>query len=86
MARRTGLSWARRAAARPGYRWYALGLTAVAWVQFLGGVGSLAGPPIFGYLVDSTDSYRIAWLATALPVVLGLVAILRLREGPGGGR
>jgi MFS family permease len=60
--------------------------SAVAWVQFLGGVGSLAGPPIFGYLVDSTGSYRIAWLATALPVVLGLVAILRLREGPGGGR
>ena len=55
--------------------------SAVAWVHVLGGVGSLGGPPLFGFLVDHTGSYRIAWLAAAVAVLIGLVATLALREG-----
>jgi len=44
-------------------------------------VGSLGGPPLFGYLMDHTGSYRIAWLAAALAVLVGLMATLALREG-----
>ena len=55
--------------------------SAVAWVHVLGGVGSLGGAPLFGYLVDHTGSYRVAWLAVALAVLVGLIATLALREG-----
>jgi predicted MFS family arabinose efflux permease len=54
--------------------------SAVAWVHVLGGVGSLGGAPLFGYLVDRTGSYRVAWLAAAVAVVIGLIAALRVRE------
>ena len=54
--------------------------SAVAWVHVLGAVGSLGGPPLFGFLVDHTGSYRIAWLAAALAVLIGLLATLALRE------
>ncbi len=46
--------------------------SAVAWVHVLGGVGSLGGAPLFGYLVDRTGSYRVAWLAAALAVAHGV--------------
>jgi predicted MFS family arabinose efflux permease len=55
--------------------------SAVAWVHLLGGVGSLGGAPLFGFLVDRTGSYRVAWLAAALAVLIGLLATLALREG-----
>jgi MFS family permease len=55
--------------------------SAVAWVHVLGGVGSLGGAPLFGFLVDRTGSYRIAWLAAALAALIGLLATLGLREG-----
>ena len=55
--------------------------SAVAWVHVLGGVGSLGGAPLFGYLVDHTGSYRVAWLAVALAVLVGFLATLALREG-----
>jgi sugar phosphate permease len=54
--------------------------SAVAWVHVLGGVGSLGGAPLFGYLVDRTGSYRVAWLAAALAVLVGLIATLCVRE------
>lgn len=54
--------------------------SAVAWVHMLGGVGSLGGAPMFGFIVDRTGSYRIAWLAAAAAVLVGLVATYRLRE------
>jgi len=60
--------------------------SAVAWVHVLGGVGSLGGAPLFGYLVDHTGSYRVAWLAVALAVLVGLIAALALREGPAATR
>jgi sugar phosphate permease len=54
--------------------------TAVAWVHVLGGLGSFGGAPLFGYLVDRTGSYRVAWLTAAAIVTIGLVAALRVRE------
>ena len=54
--------------------------SAIAWVHVLGAVGSIGGAPLFGYLVDRTGSYRVAWLAAALAVLVGLVAALRVRE------
>jgi len=54
--------------------------SAVAWVHLLGGIGSLGGPPMFGFIVDHTGSYRIAWLAVAAAVLVGLLATLALRE------
>lgn len=55
--------------------------SAIAWVHVLGGIGSLGGAPLFGYLVDHTGSYRVAWLAVAGAVLVGLAATLALREG-----
>lgn len=55
--------------------------SAIAWVHVLGGLGSLGGAPMFGYLVDHTGSYRVAWLAAAACVLVGLVATIALREG-----
>ena len=54
--------------------------TAVAWVHVLGGLGSFGGAPFFGFIVDRTGSYRVAWLVAASIVALGLVAALRIRE------
>ena len=54
--------------------------SAVAWVHLLGGVGSLGAAPLFGYVVDRTGSYRIAWLVVAVAVLVGLVSALCLRE------
>ncbi len=54
--------------------------SAVAWVHVLGGVGSLGAAPLFGYIVDRTGSYRVAWLVVAVAVLVGLVSTLCLRE------
>jgi sugar phosphate permease len=54
--------------------------SAVAWVHVLGGVGSLGGAPLFGFVVDRTGSYRVGWLAAAVAVLIGFVATCRLRE------
>ena len=54
--------------------------SAVAWVHLLGGVGSLGAAPLFGYIVDHTGSYRLAWLVVAAAVLIGLIAALCLRE------
>jgi sugar phosphate permease len=54
--------------------------SSVAWVHLLGGVGSLGAAPLFGFIVDRTGSYRIAWLVAAVAVLVGLVSALCLRE------
>lgn len=56
--------------------------TAIALVTALGSPGSLVGPPLFGFIVDQTGSYRLAWLATAVPVAAGLLALRRVGEHP----
>jgi MFS transporter, ACS family, aldohexuronate transporter len=54
--------------------------SAVAWVHVLGGVGSLGGAPLFGFVVDRTGSYRVGWLAAGIAVLVGFVATCWLRE------
>jgi predicted MFS family arabinose efflux permease len=56
--------------------------SAIALVTAVGAPGSLLGPPLFGLIVDQTGSYRIAWLAVALVVALGLLAIRQVAERP----
>ncbi|MFH1775292.1 MAG: MFS transporter [Chloroflexota bacterium] len=52
----------------------ALGITAAILV-----LGAMTGPPIFGYIVDITGSYRLAWLAMALSgaISVGLASMVR---------
>jgi cyanate permease len=50
---------------------------AVAEAFFIGIIGSLVGPPVFGYIVDATGSFVFAWQflaisAFAVIVLLGL--------------
>ncbi len=43
-------------------------------------IGNMAGPPIFGYIVDATGSYSIAWLFLAILAILALVLLFFVRE------
>ena len=52
-------------------------LTGVAVIFAWGGV--LIGPPLFGLLLHTTDSYRVAWLALAAVAVIVAVTLPRLR-------
>lgn len=51
----------------------------------IGAWGGILGPPLFGYVVDVTHSYRAAWLGVALSLVLA-VGLLRLLPEPDSGR
>ena len=52
-------------------------LTGLAVIFAWGGI--LIGPPLFGLLVDLTDSYRLAWLALAAAAVTVAVTLPRLQ-------
>jgi cyanate permease len=41
----------------------------------------MIGPPVFGYIVDSTGSYRIAWGFLAIVALLATVSLFFVREG-----
>jgi ACS family hexuronate transporter-like MFS transporter len=43
-------------------------------------LGSLSGPPVFGYIVDKTGSFQFAWLALAVCGLLSAILILFVRE------
>ncbi len=43
-------------------------------------LANMAGPPIFGYIVDSTGSYRMAWLFLAILAAMAAVFLLFVRE------
>lgn len=43
-------------------------------------VGSIAGPPIFGYIVDTTGSYQIAWQFLVVMAILAAVLLFFVRE------
>ena len=43
-------------------------------------LGVLVGPPIFGYIVDSTGSFQIAWLVLALSGVISMMFASLIRE------
>ena len=42
--------------------------------------GSILGPPIFGYIVDSTGSYNVAWLLQAFMAALCILLLNFVRE------
>ena len=46
-------------------------------------VGVFFGPPLFGYIVDATDSHPPAWWALAGSAAVALVLLLFVREGRG---
>ncbi|HEX2173813.1 MAG TPA: MFS transporter [Dehalococcoidia bacterium] len=54
--------------------------TAMAMLTVVGSPGQLVGPPLFGLLRDQTGSYQIAWLALAGVVLVGLIAVIPIRE------
>lgn len=43
-------------------------------------VGVMIGPPLFGYIVDSTGSYQAAWFAMALSGTIAVIFISLVRE------
>ena len=44
-------------------------------------IGCIVGPPAFGYIVDSTGSYQIAWGFLAVVALLATVLLFFVREG-----
>ena len=44
-------------------------------------VGVMVGPLIFGYLVDTTGSYRLPWQFITICAAAALVLLLFIREG-----
>jgi ACS family hexuronate transporter-like MFS transporter len=53
---------------------------AAALAAVFGMVGNIVGPPVFGYIVDSTGSYRLAWGSMAGVAVVAAVFVLFIRE------
>ena len=43
-------------------------------------LGVIAGPPLFGYIVDKTGSFQISWLALALSGAISMVFASLIRE------
>ncbi len=43
-------------------------------------LANMAGPPIFGYIVDATGSYRMAWLFLAILAIIAALLLLFVRE------
>lgn len=43
-------------------------------------VGVMTGPPLFGYIVDSTGSYQTAWFTMALSGAITVILISLVRE------
>ncbi len=44
-------------------------------------MGIVAGPPVFGHIVDTTGSYQIAWQFLAIMAILAAVLLLFVQEG-----
>jgi MFS family permease len=43
-------------------------------------LGIAVGPPIFGYIVDVTQSYVYAWLVFGISIAIGALLILKIQE------
>ncbi|MFC2066365.1 MFS transporter [Chloroflexota bacterium] len=43
-------------------------------------LGATLGPILFGYLIDSSGSYQLAWFSIAVCSALGAIALLAVRE------
>ena len=48
----------------------------VAFLQ----VGIIIGPPIFGYIVDTTGSYQAAWQLLAILAAVAVALLVLVRE------
>jgi MFS family permease len=44
-------------------------------------IGNIIGPPLFGYIIDTTGSYRTGWQLLAGVALVGVVLLLFVREG-----
>ncbi len=49
--------------------------TGLGWALTILNVGGIAGPPLFGYIVDRTASYSPAWLLFGIAVILAALWI-----------
>lgn len=56
--------------------------TAVGLAITVINIGSIVGPPIFGYIIDTTGSYSMAWRLVALITALVFVLLPAVRERP----
>ncbi|MBI1893087.1 MAG: MFS transporter [Candidatus Rokubacteria bacterium] len=56
---------------------------AVGLTNTVGYVGIIALPPVFGFLVDQTNSYRLAWMVLAGMIMIALVPLRWAKEGKG---
>ncbi|MHB1132686.1 MAG: MFS transporter [Chloroflexota bacterium] len=56
--------------------------TAAGLCLMVGAAGTVVGPPLFGFIVDTTNSYPLAWSTPAVVSALGLVTIAWLRRSP----
>jgi MFS family permease len=54
--------------------------TVIAVGATVGSVGSIFGPPLFGYLTDSFSSFRPAWLLLACLGVLAFLLTWTVKE------
>ncbi len=53
----------------------AIGYGAVSW-----SFGGMIGPPIFGYVLDVSESYAISWLAVSAILMLGLILFVTMYD------
>ncbi|MDD5038504.1 MAG: MFS transporter [Dehalococcoidales bacterium] len=54
--------------------------TVTGMATVFGMLANMAGPPIFGYIVDTTGSYKMAWLLLAIMALLATVLLFFVRE------
>lgn len=58
--------------------------TAIGVCMMVCAAGTIIGPPVFGYIVDVTHSYALAWASQALTSFAGVALIWRTRGQPEG--
>ncbi len=75
-----------------GFGWFSIWMTWLAEISASGSaatvgfgqtcayVGVVIGPPLFGYVVDSTNSYLSAWIGCSVIAGIGTLLILSVRE------
>ena len=61
-----------------------LAATVAAISSFFLMIGNIIGPPLFGYIVDRWDSYRLGWEVLAVGSIISAVAVMFVREGRKG--
>lgn len=75
-----------------GFSWYGIwtalvaesvrgsSATLIGVAQFLSYVGVIFGPPLFGYVVDSANSYTPAWVGAALMAGLSTLLVIMIKD------